>query len=81
MGLGVFLPLAVSALPEDHKPQVGFSLGGPALTLGGIVVANVLDGVSDHPLVVHHGHGRDLTAQQHHARLTHRLCEGGKETG
>lgn len=54
---------------------------GPRLTLGRVVVANVPDGASHHPLVVHRGRGGDLAAKQHHARLTHCLCERGRKVG
>lgn len=69
--------------PSDGPPTPAvFTLAGgsglrPRLTLGRVVVANVPDGASDHPLVVHRGRGRDLAAEQHHARLAHCLCEGG----
>lgn len=39
-----------------------------------VVVADVLDGVSHHLLVVHIGPGRDLSTEQHHAGLTHSFC-------
>lgn len=45
------------------------------LTFVGVVVADVFDGVPHHLLVVHVGPRRDLSAQQHHASLTHRLCQ------
>ena len=50
------------------------------LTFVRAVVADVSDGFSHHPLVVHVGSGRDLTTKQHHARLTHRLCFNTEES-
>lgn len=44
------------------------------LAFVGVVVADVLDGVPHHLLVVHIGPGRDLSTEQHHAGLTHRFC-------
>lgn len=76
-------PLSQPGGPSDAPPTpVVFTLAGgsglrPRLTLGRVVVANVPDGASDHPLIVHRGRGRDLSAEQHHARLAHCLCEGG----
>ena len=42
-------------------------------TFGGIIVADVLDGLSHDLLVVHVSPGCDLPGQQDHARLRHRL--------
>jgi hypothetical protein len=40
-----------------------------SLTFGGVVVADVLDGVADDFLVVDVGLGRDFAAEENHARL------------
>lgn len=56
-------------------------------TFGGVVVADVPDGVSDDLLVVDVGPGGDLPGQQDHPRLSNSLCghkddqceEGGAE--
>ena len=39
------------------------------LTFAAVVVADVLDRVSDHLLVVHHGLGGDLATDHHHAGI------------
>lgn len=51
-----------------------FSAGAVFLAFVGVVVADVLDGVPHHLLVVHVGPRRDLSTEQHHASLTHRFC-------
>lgn len=45
-----------------------------SLTFLRVIVTNMLDDFSHHSLVVHVGSRRDLPTEQHHARLTHRLC-------
>lgn len=40
-----------------------------------VVIADVFYCVSHHLLVVHVGPGCDLTTEQHHASLAHRLCQ------
>ena len=49
------------------------------LTLFAVVIADALDGVADDLLVVDGGFGRDLAADQDHARLCGGLCR--RETG
>ena len=44
-----------------------------------VVVADVLDRVTDDLLVVHHGLGRDLTEDHDHARLRGRLCSASAQ--
>ena len=39
-----------------------------------VVVSDVMDGISHHLLVVYAGAGCDLSTEQHHASLAHRLC-------
>lgn len=59
---------------RDAAQVEPFTAAGVALAFVGVVVADVLDGVSHHLLVVHVGPGRDLSTEQHHAGLTHRFC-------
>lgn len=43
-------------------------------TFGGVVIADVPDGISDNLLVVDVGPGGDLPGQQDHPRLSNSLC-------
>lgn len=57
--------------PEEKKRP--FPPCRHCATFGGVVVADLLDGLPDDLLVVHHSRGRDLTHQQDHPRLCHGL--------
>lgn len=59
---------------RDTAQVKPFTAADVFLAFVGIVVADVLDGVPHHLLVVHVGPGRDLSTEQHHASLTHSFC-------
>lgn len=59
----------------DDISCIFYSFWCHIVTFVRVVITNVPDGISHHLLVIHIGPRCDLTTEQYHAGLTHRLCE------